>query len=354
MNRTSRRSAFTLIELLVVIAIIALLMALLLPAIQKVREAANKMLCASNIRQIAIAAHNYHADYARLPPGSLGPRPNNPFAFDPWQHVGVLTILLPYMEADNIFKQAKDFSNTGAIRLALDYPPVGYTTPSESWFRPTANQLLCQYKLKMFQCPSDTAEQDTVSVGTFITLHAAGLTFTGGYYPIPNQIGTSAGRTNYVGCYGVIGAGDNPAGSNPLFDTFYGQYLGIMGNRSRLTLGNITVQDGTSNTLFFGETLGGVGVGTPDFKFSWFGCGTMVTAWGLGRGSGTATFNNQATWYRFASRHAAGVQFAAADASMRTIKFGQTTTFFTYDWYSLAQISGYRDGLNQDTSAIYD
>src|SRR5262245_35135820 len=102
-----RLAGFTLIELLVVVAIIALLMALLLPAVQKVRETASRMQCGSNLRQLGIAAHNYHNDYLRLPPGYYGPMAANggtnvadidPLR-GPW--FGCLVTLLPYLEQDN-------------------------------------------------------------------------------------------------------------------------------------------------------------------------------------------------------------------------------------------------------------
>ncbi|GBD35189.1 Type II secretion system protein G [bacterium HR36] len=104
-----RSRAFTLIELLVVIAIIGLLMALLLPAIQRVREASNRMRCGNNLSQMAMAAHNYHNDYNLFPSAGVGwgnPRilTNGSPAQAPFQAWGFGYQLLPYLEFDNLFR----------------------------------------------------------------------------------------------------------------------------------------------------------------------------------------------------------------------------------------------------------
>ncbi len=140
MTPASRRSAFTLIELLVVIAIIAILIGLLLPAVQKVREAAARMSCSNNLKQVGLALHTYESAYGYFPTSGEG-NSATVSASGPstWMDVqSTMTQILPYIEQDNVYKN---------ININNRY----------NW---TGNAAAFKVKIKTFLCPSNGASQD--------------------------------------------------------------------------------------------------------------------------------------------------------------------------------------------------
>ena len=216
------RAAFTLIELLVVIAIIAILIALLVPAVQKVREAAARAECQSNLKQLALAMHGYHNINQRLPSGGE--------KTGPLYLIGWVARLFPYFEEDTRLKNIDDLS---ANFLNSKMPWRFKTAPHYG-----ANPLFT-IPIKIFVCP--TSELGSLSPDA-------------GYAGDPNINANNQGALHYRANGGSQTLGFVPGlGSTPTL-TAYRSYTtsGVIYPESRVRLTDIT--DGSSNTILLGET----------------------------------------------------------------------------------------------------
>ncbi len=318
----NRRRGFTLIELLVVIAIIAILIGLLLPAVQKVREAAARMQCGNNLHQIALACHNFHDTNTFLPPGvnvpigtssgmlfptnilvtsgKVGPGPF-PTQFGSW-----LMYILPFVEQDNIQKNmnfsARDFANCNG-----------------------PNSIGAQV-IKIYICPTD---------------------------PLPSPVTTftSGGTTYYFGMNSYLG--NNGTYSWFWTDQLNGQPLystdGVLYLNSKVAMVGIT--DGTSNTFLAGERYhrdpvynsGNLGAGKGIDQlggWAWSNAQAIQDCLGSTRVPlnylcpvGSSPNNFSVTDPRvatFGSGHTNGANFAMCDGSVRFITATDTSSLPMY------------------------
>jgi prepilin-type N-terminal cleavage/methylation domain-containing protein len=306
------RSAFTLVELLVVIAIIGVLVSLLLPAVQAAREAARRMQCQNQLKQIALASHNFHDTNNRFPPGYLGPKPETATFNGVNSYAGLLPNLLPFMEQT----QVRDL-------LVCNLDPNIVTGQTVWWG--TTSWAVSLTKLPTFICPSSPTMQTAPTLGYTAYFRTYPSTLSLGYFGLGNEFG----GTNYMGVAGYLGEATANASAD--------KYKGIYFNLSKSTFASIT--DGSSNTLAFGESTGGYHRTDKLFNYTWKGMGPMPTAWGLGFNVTVApsTVPNDYGWYQFSSRHPGIVNFAKGDGSVKSLS--NKIDFNNYQY-----LAGMRDG----------
>jgi len=284
--------AFTLIELLVVIAIIAILIGLLLPAVQKVREAAARMQCTNNLKQMALAIHSHNDSKGKLPPGNVWWGSNNSYG------TGWAIEILPYMEQDNLYKQ------------------YNQTVVNEN----SANLAVVQTSVKTYMCPSDVSanQLQPPDSGNASAIQYRTSSYRG-----------NAGMTNLTTGNGFMDIGGGPPTTSivPLRGPLH--IIGVSGLQPE-SLVNIT--DGTSNTLLVGEYTTRTHIRRTSFWAYSYTSYALSSVTGLAGASAYLTNdydgcvavanadNCKRAWSSF---HTGGMNFALCDGSVRF--FSQTT-----------------------------
>lgn len=317
------RKGFTLVELLVVIAIIGILVGLLLPAVQAAREAARRMQCSNNVKQLSLAAHTYHDAHKSFPIGYAqlsGPGLTTFTSPTQGRQTSWLTGILPFIEQSNLFNQI-NFAQGIALPAPAN-PPLLTGNNINAW--------VATQKVPGFKCPSDSSPD---------TLAARGDTPTGVLRNIPFAVTSYKGVAGANWGFGNLAIQSNGAPwnvtrfgvTNPSngLDRGNGMYMRGWNNPYRTNISDVT--DGTSNTLMIGESVSAC----CDYNWWWLSSGTIATTSIPLNSRAYCTAYNPATmtkragliacrddWnnnYGFVSEHTGGGNFGLADGSVRFI-----------------------------------
>ncbi len=339
-----KRSAFTLIELLVVIAIIAILIGLLLPAVQKVREAAARTQCSNNLKQLGLACLNYESAFGSLPPGTnlpcamyLNPPGGNPTPppVTPGQSYSLLEAIMPFAELGALYNQLAVAQGTSTTYVGFVGPATvssTYSMTGTTVYGNDSNYNNCLVTaanpnplgstvVKTFICPSDTAP-------SVVPYTSGGNTY-------------SMGANSYVGVGGTsvfyFKGAPSPAGAPTTGMTQDGIYY----LNSQIKIRDIT--DGTSNTLALGERSRvdpvydlipyneGAYILENQTGWAWanyyagentIGGAVQQINWNLGMVISGPPYSDPNSFYTyqrlqvFGSQHTGGANFCAADGSV--------------------------------------
>lgn len=301
MRKNKQNRGFTLIELLVVIAIIAILIALLLPAVQQAREAARRSTCKNNMKQIALAMHNYHETHGIFPPGAIATTTTST-AYDVWGDAGSTT-------------EAALHGTSWVVQIL---PFVDQAAVYNNWNFNTnviGNRATAETNLPVFYCP--TRRSKVRKIDDRIML---------GENP---RAGTPTNRFTKGGCdYGVcMGGGNGWADGNiihlthrttSLIGSFGGGSTGFLGMFSVNSDTSIRdVDDGTSNTIMTGELLKLHGSSAPQASQDAWAAGGVATMFDTGISGGTSGGFNNNFYQSAGSDHVGGAHFGFGDGSVR-------------------------------------
>ncbi|WZO98298.1 DUF1559 domain-containing protein [Isosphaeraceae bacterium EP7] len=326
MRRRHRRGAFTLIELLVVISIIAVLIALLLPAVQSAREAARRIQCTNNLKQLGLSLHNYIDSFGSLPyAGGFYVNTNATTQHKGW---GWIPSILPQMEQSNLYN-AINFSDSEeciGMSTVRRTSIAAFFCPSDS--SPT---LQNDRTLPGVPCAGGPTTSDGVVAGQYIATvtHYVG-SYGDGYNNGPTDAYAAAGSGLRYGCGGCNASGSNvetPAADCPTPTGAYGSgpnHRGLFDYTSRsgaVTLSGIT--DGTSNTIMTGHTV----TIARSNSLVWFSSTGTTHGTSLPINWILQQSMRKGSWYGsswmgrgFASMHPGGTNVGMGDGSVRFVK----------------------------------